>query len=131
MEDEIFGYGRIALSALEIFKKEQYGPNECWMQAAYEIYPNSISSAEKVCPRYAFLGLCDEGMVIGIDKGNYTGSYKNKAYAVKAVKVLRQKNLNDIDPIGLWELLPIKHPLTHNHQMDVVLALWRNNLIVK
>jgi len=131
MEEEINEYGQIALRAVEIFKKEQYGLDKCWMQAAYKIYPQSISCAEKGCPRYAFLGLCEEGMVIGIEKGNYTGSILNKAYAVAAVKLLRQKNLNDINPKELWNQLPLNHPDTHNHQMDVVSALWRNNLISK
>lgn len=44
---------------------------------------------KKGCPRNAFLGLYEEGLVKGIPSGNYTRSKKNKEYAIKAVKILK------------------------------------------
>lgn len=37
-------------------------------KAVEEVFPNSKSSQEKSCPKNAFLGLCEEGLVKGITK---------------------------------------------------------------
>jgi hypothetical protein len=47
------------------------------------------SNREKPCPKGAFLGLCEEGLIVGVRRGSYTRSVKNKRYAVNAVKALR------------------------------------------
>jgi hypothetical protein len=47
-----------------------------------------VSAQKKGCPRGAFLGLCEEGLVKGIPAGNYTTSKDNKAYAVRAAELL-------------------------------------------
>jgi hypothetical protein len=49
-----------------------------------KLYPTSPTSRKKDCPRGAFLGLCEEGLVKGIPAGKYTASKDNKAYAVRA-----------------------------------------------
>ena len=50
--------------------------------------PTSVSAQKKGCPRGAFLGLCEDGLVKGIPAGNYTVSKDNKAYAVRAAELL-------------------------------------------
>jgi hypothetical protein len=53
---------------------------------------------KKGCPKGTFLGLCEEGLVKGIPKGNYTKSVKNKKYAIKAVTVLKQNKHTTFSP---------------------------------
>ncbi|HEX8245457.1 MAG TPA: hypothetical protein VF541_18240 [Longimicrobium sp.] len=85
---------------------------------------------EKGCPRAAFLGLCEEGLVAGIDRGTYTKSQANKADAVKAAALLaRDPALGRQGPKTLWERVLAGRTKQHNAQMDVVLALYRRGLL--
>jgi hypothetical protein len=121
-------YGLTAIKALEIYKVEE-SLRESWFSAAVELF-ESESSQKKGCPRSTFLGLCAEGLVKGIPKGNYTKSVKNKKYAIKAVTVLKQNTQTTFSPKELWDKLELGDKRS-NSQMDVVLALWEHGLIVK
>jgi hypothetical protein len=121
-------YGLTAIKALEIYKVEE-SLRESWFSAAVELF-ESESSQKKGCPRSTFLGLCAEGLVKGIPKGNYTKSVKNKKYAIKAVTVLKQNTQTTFSPKELWDKLELGDKRS-NSQMDVVLALWEHSLIVK
>ena len=58
-------------------------PKDAWRRAAER-------------PRCAFLGLAEEGLVVGIPQGKYTNSADNKRYAIRAVELLRaQPHLSD------------------------------------
>ena len=106
------------------------GPAKRWESAMEKLYPTSPSAQKKGCPRGAFLGLCEEGLVKGIPAGRYTASKENKAYAVQAVVLLTEGARNW--SIGeLWRAVSNGAEKTHNSQMDVVLALWNNGLIVR
>ncbi|WP_417558821.1 DUF6979 family protein [Mesoflavibacter zeaxanthinifaciens] len=123
-------YNNYGLTAIEAVRtiSEFSSPKEAW-EAACKNYFHSISSQNKSCPRDAFLGLCKEGLIKGIMKGNYTRSKLNKSYAVKALKVL-QENKNEVYSVReLWAKLKLEGK-SHNSQLDVVLALWNNNLII-
>ena len=86
----------------------------------------------KSCPKGAFLGLCEMGLVKGIPGGHYTKSSSNKKYALDAVAELRRnpKLLNDSG--ALWSAVMERNAksINQNNQMDVVIALWINDLIV-
>jgi hypothetical protein len=67
-----------------------------------------------------------------VPKGHYTNSVKNKRYGIAAVKMLAKDPLLANDPRSLWEAIREIVPdrcKTHNGQMDVVIALWGNNMI--
>jgi hypothetical protein len=105
-------------------------PAKRWESALETLYPTSPSARNKGCPRGAFLGLCEEGLVKGIPPGNYTTSKDNKAYAVQAAALLAEGSRKW--SIGeLWRAVSPHPEKTHNSQMDVVLALWKNGLIVR
>ena len=87
-------YGLTALKSVENFK-DSYTILEIWSQSAKEIFKTK-SSQEKSCPKNAFLGLCEEGLVKGIKKGKYTKSVKNKNYALQAVEILKKCKKNTI-----------------------------------
>jgi hypothetical protein len=81
-------------------------------------------------PRGAFLGLCEEGLVKGIPAGKYAASKDNKAYAVEAVALLTE-DARKWSTGELWRAVSNDPVKAHNSQMDVVMALWKNDLIVR
>jgi hypothetical protein len=119
-------YGLTAIKALETYKPAE-SLRESWFSAAAELF-NSESSQNKGCPKSTFLGLCEEGLVNGIPKGNYTKSVKNKEYALKAIAILKQNTQTTFSPKELWEKLELGDK-SSNSQMDVILALWEHGLI--
>jgi hypothetical protein len=103
-------------------------PVEAWKNAVEDM-GLSEHTKEKGCPKNTFLGICEEGLVKGIAPGRYTKSKKNKKYGMAAVELLKDnpnltENINE-----LWKEVLKKVPTEHNSQMDVVIALWKNNLV--
>lgn len=121
-------YGQVAVIATEIQHRGKCNsPREAWNGTAEIVFPDSQSLRDKGCPRCAYLGLCEDGLVRGVSHGNYTNSEDNKRYAVDAVSELRKNpNLTERE---LWERVAPKGK-TPNHQMGVVLALWEKGWIV-
>ena len=121
-------YGLTAIKTLEIHKAKE-SLRESWFSAAAEFF-ESESSQNKGCPRSTFLGLCEEGFIKGISKGEYSSnSTKNKNHAIEAVIYLKENKITSISTKELWSKLNINGK-SHNSQMDVVLALWYKGLIV-
>ena len=85
-------YGEAALLAVRM---DTYGkvlsPLERWNEAVKKLYPTSPTAQRKGGPRNAFLSLCEAGLVKGINAGQYAPSNKNKAYATRAVSLLRRR----------------------------------------
>jgi hypothetical protein len=115
-------YGSIAIAV----SKEGRSPKEEWAKAS-KLFFDSKDSQDKNCPRSAFLGLCEQGLVKGIKRGIYL---TNSEYALIAVKILT--NNATFSRKELWE--EVKEHLniskSHNSQMDVVIALFENKMIV-
>lgn len=95
-----------------------------------KLYPTSPAARNKGCPRGAFLGLCEEGLVKGIPEGHYTAAKNNKAYAVRAAALLLE-GAQSWSIGSLWRAVADDPAKEHNSQMDIVLALWKNGLIVR
>lgn len=124
-------YAKAALNAVNLIKTGTIkSPVEAWEKATSDIFGKGSPSQIKSCPRGAFLGLCEEGRVTGIDKGNYTRSLKNKGYATEAIRILEGNPGFTGSPKELWEEVVDSKDIVPNSQMDVVLALWRNNNII-
>lgn len=125
-------YGVVALKVVELIRiGEEKEPLTAWNIAASEMFGKGSSSQRKDCPRNAFLGLCEEGLVRGVPNGKYLlrPNNKNKAYAVEAVRLLKANPELAKDKKRLWSEV-IKGDEKHNEQMDVVLALWNSGLIM-
>jgi hypothetical protein len=105
-------------------------PVAAWNSAMDTLYPTSHAARKKGCPRGAFLGLCEGGLVKGIPAGRYTSSKDNKDYAVRAAALLIEGK-QDWSTSALWRAVTDDPEKVHNGQMDVVLALWNNDLIVR
>ncbi|MCL7763401.1 hypothetical protein MPF19_08255 [Polaribacter sp. Z014] len=58
-------YGEVALK----IAKAKGNPKDNWEAEVKRAFSDSISSQEKSCPKSAFLGLCEKGLVKGIFKG--------------------------------------------------------------
>lgn len=125
-------YGQAAVRAAKLVNSKVFdSPVNAWNQATIEIFGEGTPSQMKGCPRSTFYGLCDEGFVHGIRKGNYSTRHisKNKEYAIRAVELIKKepnlvKNMNE-----LWNQVMGGVSKVHNSQMDVVLSLWKNNLL--
>jgi hypothetical protein len=122
-------YGEAALIAARM---ETYGkaitPTARWEQATAKLYPTSPSAQRKGGPRFAFLSLCEAGLIKGIPAGQYAPSNKAKAYTLRAVSLLNAGTHKTVN--ALWAEVTDGEDIAHNSQMDVVLALWKNDLIV-
>jgi hypothetical protein len=123
-------YGEAALIAARQGSSGPAAPGARWEKALLELYPTSPTSRKKGGPRGAFLGLCEEGLVKGIPAGSYTASKDNKAYAVQAVRLLAE-GTQSWSTTALWQAVAGDPEKKHNSQMDIVLALWKNGLILR
>jgi len=122
-------FGNAAVDAVRICEAEKACPDDGWLRAVAMAFPSSKSMRDKSCPRAAFLGLCEQGLVKGIRAGKYTRSLKNKVYAVAAVSKLRKNSGLEDRPQALWKAVMNGKTKTHNEQMVVVIALWKAGLI--
>lgn len=123
-------YGETAVIATDIMRKMKTNdPLQAWELAVTQVFPDSLSSRSKSCPKNAFLGLCEDGYIIDVGQGEYTRSEKNKHYAIKALSLLNENPM--LNEKELWELVIDGADKKHNSQMDVVKTLWDNKLIKK
>jgi hypothetical protein len=123
-------YGQAAILARKFLVEGRVqSPEEAWEKATAAIFPDSNSSQEKSCPKAAFLGLCEEGLVRGVSPGQSTSSRENKGYAVKAVWLLKSDPALAADENLLWSKVIDGAGKAPNLQMDVVMSLWSNDLI--
>lgn len=123
-------YGEAAVKAVRLIQDNTYNsPREAWAQAVLEVFPDSRSMQEKPCPKGTFLGLCEAGVVKGVEPGNYTRSVKNKRYALRGLEILRKTSDLAADPRGLWEVVMGSEIKKYNQQMDVLCTLWNKGLL--
>ena len=123
------GYRNAAVLAVELISSSNCAePAIAWSQATSRQFPSSASLRNKGCPKSAFLGLCNEGLVVGVESGKYAKPSKNGEYAIDAVKVLRKNKFLVSQPDLLWKKVA-GNAKTQNHQMDVVIGLWEAGLI--
>jgi hypothetical protein len=122
-------YGEAALIAAGHGYLANSSPVARWDNAMQRLYPTSPTARKKSCPRGAFLGLCEEGLVRGVPAGKYKASKDNKAYAVQAAALLTE-GARKWSVGELWRAVSSDPEKTHDSQMDVVMALWNNGLIV-
>ncbi|CAG9297848.1 DUF6979 family protein [Celerinatantimonas diazotrophica] len=122
-------YGLVALEAAEIAQKH-VDANIAWTKAAEHQFGKKTSLIKKGCPKGTFLGLAEDGHIKGIPSGHYTSSTKNKAYGLAALQQLKMSPELAKNKKGLWFQSCNDQPKVQNNQMDVVIALWENNLLI-
>jgi hypothetical protein len=125
-------YGDVAVRATGLLRTPHTVPLDAWRAAAAEVFPGKRPAQKKACPRGAFLGLCEEGFVVGVPAGSYGAAEHNKGYAVEAVRLLiEDPRVAESGPTALWLRVMNGREKAANHQMDVVLTLWAHDLIVR
>lgn len=122
-------YGDAAVQATNLIRQGGYHPCDAWKTAIRHQFPTQKSAREKGCPRAAYLGLCEAGIVRGSARGNYTRSVLNKQYAIEAVRLLCSDRSLASDKNRLWKKALKGEDKVENDQMDIVLTLWQNCLI--
>ncbi len=126
-------YEEITLKAIELLSEaESY--ESAWLNAA-RVCNKSVSVQKKGCPKNAFLGLAESGLIKNVPaKLNYQPKSQNAKYAIKAVELLKQEPCLAENKKRLWNMvienMLIDESKEHNGQMDVVLALWNKDLII-
>jgi hypothetical protein len=122
-------YGEAAVHATGFLASQIDCPNEAWRKAVSEVFPESVSSQKKSCPKSAYLGLCEAGVIAGVPKSDYTRSTDNKRYALEAMSILVSSPVLATDHKTLWSKTSGADK-KHNGQMDVVTSLWLAGLLV-
>lgn len=127
-------YGKAAVCATKWVRDHGSAPREAWYAACEEQFSEWQEAAiQKGCPSGAYLGLCEEGEINGVPVGDYTRSRLNKRYALDAVELLRSCPSLASNKAELWENVlkkaGVKKAISHNYQLDVVLALWFEGFI--
>ena len=123
--------------ATKLIRGQRRAPRDAWRESCEKKFGEKREATRKPCPHGAYLGLCEDGEINGVNKGDYMrsrlGRKKNKEYAVEAVKLLRSYPHLASDKKQLWEKVREKTcaetTLRHNSQLDVVLALWSEGFI--
>lgn len=129
MSENIFG--EVAVKATRLLNSATISdPRQAWRSAAQAL-GCSPSMTVKGCPRSAFLGLCEEGLVKGFaaPSERLTRSADNKRYAIKAVEALRRDETLRCRPADLWREATQPRTIAPNGQIDVVLGLWAEDMI--
>lgn len=113
---------------MQTLKKNNEKFSDFGWKSFASMFTEKESMIKKECPKNAFLDLCEEGLVKGVPKGKYTKSYKNNKYAIQAVMLLKENESLKDNPKQLWNQIE-DTPDSYNHQLDIVCALWNNDLI--
>jgi hypothetical protein len=116
------------IAARRLSNGKDTDPVSAWRIATKIVFPSSEPLQTKGCPKGAFLGLCNEGLILGLAAGDYSKPTKNGAYAVQAIEILRQNRFIASQPDLLWKKVA-GNTKTANHQMDVVVGLWQADCI--
>lgn len=125
-------YAKIAIEVaeeLQSMKKEEQKKidlGDLWKEKCKE---NGFkeASVKKGCPRLAFIGLCENNLIKGVEVKNSYKETLNKDYAVKAVEILKEKD-KQYTARELWEAIGNTEK-RHNSQINIVLALWEKGMI--
>lgn len=130
VSDMMSKFGECALRSVKLVLNDIVSdPREAWEIISVGLFGDGTSIQKKACPKSTFLGLCEEGLVKGIKKGEYTKSINNKEYALKAVDILKTNIDKTFEAKELWSR--VVENKAHNGQMDIVLELWENGMILK
>lgn len=123
-------YNEVALSAARMLQNvDVKSPVEAWSKATKVVFPNRVDLQNKGCPKGAFVGLCNAGLLQGVPSGEYSSPTKNGKYATDAIEILRENRFLATQPELLWKKVA-GNTKSGNHQMDVVVGLWEANFIV-
>lgn len=125
-------YGEVAVEVTKrISGKERFDIYRMWERIVRENFQTE-SLIRNTSPRGVYLGLCESGLIVGIEAGRYSKKClkESKEYALTAVELLKRDSIyRGMSSGELWREVE-KTGKNHNHQMDVVIALWKAGMIL-
>jgi len=128
--------GQYGIIAVEAAKKlcalEEKEYKNTWVSTCDVLYPN-MNKGDKPCPKTTFIGLCERGFIKGvIGNIDYTIE-KNKQYGWEACRLIKEDETIINNKTSLWKKIMglLGEPITkrQNSQMDVVVSLYKNDLL--
>ncbi len=122
-------FGEAALIAARLDVPSSVPATDRWDTAVRQLYPEKPYLQRKTAPRATFLALCEAGLVKGVARGESSPVSANQRYALRAIEFLQQGTTTGGVNV-LWAYATAGEDVSHNAQMDVVLALWKNGLIL-
>lgn len=128
-------YSKSALNVVRYVQENRTeSPVEAWFIATGEQFGEGSWGQKKGCPRTAFLGICEEGLIKGIKAGRYNHKQDslNKQYAINTINLLKQDpTYINKDNKEIWAIVTQGKKIKSNYQVEIVKALWEKDLIVK
>lgn len=122
-------FGNTALIAIQYMRSgASVDPNEAWSNALGQC-TNKEAYKKKGCVRGAFAGLCDEGLIKGIDTFCCCKSPVNKEYAISLLRCLREHDELSANPKELWKQAIGEDKRINSAIADVVITLYKNELL--
>ena len=120
-------YGDAAVHAAQLCQTQGLDPVAAWTRAVEKHLPTE-EGRKKSCPKSAFLGLCEEGLIQDVPRGSYTRSHLNKEYALRALQLLKDNPALASSSGALWRAVMAGEEKKPNSQMEVVIALWSKGM---
>lgn len=71
-------YGKVAIEVTKHIQETGEHPRKSWNDFSEEIFGKGTDQANKSCPRSAYLGLCEDGLIAGVPSGDYVREQKGK-----------------------------------------------------
>lgn len=121
-------FSQVAIKSIELIIKEKIDPRQAWQISAEEIFKESPSSIAKNCPRSAFLVLCQEGLINGVPKGNYTNATETKEYILNGLEFIKTDTTLANSPSKLWDKV-VNENKVHNQRMHILCDLYKKGYI--
>ncbi|WP_300603875.1 hypothetical protein [Niabella sp.] len=122
-------YGVAALcAACRLSNNKSSNPVAAWEEATLQLFGEGAAQ-KKGCPKAAFLGLCEEGLISGVPRGSYTNSSKNKRYAIRMVSWLKTHPALPVPVDEMWAYATEHSGIRPNGQTSVVVALFINGYL--
>ena len=129
-------YGTTAVLAVQLVRAGCKSADEAWRTVASDVFASAPQARVKACPREAFLGLCQAGLIRGVPANSCTQASRspNRVYATTAVRLLvADPDLSQGSKAVFWRRvmkeLGTDAKKKPNDQLDVVLSLWERRLI--
>lgn len=124
-------YGETAVRAVNLYADGKASSiMDAWEIATRETL-STKSMQIKSCPRTTFLCVCESGIVVGVPSGEYNKKRTTKELkqdTLRAIELLRNEPNLANDKTILWKKIGTSAN-QQNGRMDVITALWVNNLI--
>jgi uncharacterized protein DUF6979 len=118
-------YGEAAVMAARAADQSGIAPARAWTDAVSVLYANSEWGRKKSCPKHAFLGLCEAGVIRGVPPGQYAAhrSGSNKEFTMRALEAVRQDPALLLQKSRLWEIATDGSGVGENGQLGVLESL--------